>query len=80
MRPDVDGLRRVHIALRLAAPANAALVRNRRRLLDLRFVLFEPGHPQFFDGIPYRRFISRLGVCGSNQDRRASAIAPAAAR
>jgi hypothetical protein len=40
-------------------------------LLDLGFVLFEPGHPQFLDGISYRRFISRLGVCGSDQSRRA---------
>jgi hypothetical protein len=49
--------------------AVAQLLRSER--LYLRFVLFEPGHPQLLNGISYRRFISRLGVCGSDQTRRA---------
>src|SRR3984893_4399331 len=40
--------------------AVAQLLRGER--LELRFVLFEPGHPQFLDGFFYRRFISRLSV------------------
>jgi putative serine dehydratase-like protein len=47
--------------------AVAQLFRSER--LYLRFVLFEPGHPQLLNGIFYRRFISRLGVCGSDQGR-----------
>jgi hypothetical protein len=49
--------------------AVAQLLRGER--LELRFVLFEPGHPQFLNGFFYRRFISRLGVCRSDQGRRA---------
>src|SRR6516162_11771702 len=49
--------------------AVAQLLRGER--LDLSFVLSEPGHPQFLNGISYRRFISRLRVCGSDQSWRA---------
>ena len=49
--------------------AVAQLLRGER--LDLSFVLFEPGRPQFLNGIFYRRCISGLGVCGSDQSRRA---------
>jgi hypothetical protein len=38
--------------------AVAQLLRGER--LELSFVLFEPGHPQFFNGLSYRRFIGRF--------------------
>jgi hypothetical protein len=49
--------------------AVAQLLRGER--LELSFVLFELGHPQFFNGLSYRRFIGRFDMCRANHRRRA---------